>query len=242
MPGFLREVRAALRLRAAAGRFQPTVLMYHSVGRNPAHFTVAPETFAAQMAFLAERGFEVVPLEDCVRRAMAGERRKLVALTFDDGYADVAEHAWPILHARGFPATVFLIAGRMGASYATSTGVELPLMDWDRARRLQAGGLAFGSHTMTHPKLPKLPPEAVRAELERSREVIGRELGAGGMWLCYPHGRHTPEIRSIARSLGYLGAVGVEGGHPDARTDRFAVPRAYMHAEMGPLEFEACLT
>lgn len=240
MRGFIREARAFAKLLIAGNHFAPTVLMYHSIGRNAAHFNVTPEAFTAQMDFLATNGFSVLPLQECVKKAAAGEMGKFVALTFDDGYFDFMENALTELIRRKFPATVFLIAAKMGQNYSISDGTTIQIMTWDQARDAQSEGIEFGSHTMTHPKLTGLSPDAVREELAHSKEVIGKELGvAEKFWLCYPHGRNSPELRRIARELGYAGAVTIDAGHPDTNTDVFGVPRAYVHSMMGKKEFEA---
>lgn len=241
MRALLREARAFVQLLMSGGRFKPTVLMYHSIGRNAAHFTVKPEAFRAQMTFLKDAGFDVVPLGECVRRAKAGETGKIAALTFDDGYADFAEEAWPTLRALGFPATVFLITGRMGGTYTTSTSVTLPLMAWDVAERLQREGLAFGSHTAAHFELDRLPLEEARLQLMESKRALKERLGADETYFCYPRGRFSPAVREAVAQAGYLGAVTVETGHPGPQTDLFAIPRAYAHSEMGMKEFEAAL-
>ena len=238
----LREVRASFKLLLDRSP-KPTVLMYHSVGKNAAHFTVTPAMFAAQMDFLAKNGWRVLPLGELVARAKAGETGKLVAITFDDGYVDFIENAVPELNRRNFPATMFLIAGKMGASYSTSDGIAIPTMSWEEARAVQGDGIEFGSHTMTHPKLSKIPPDDVRKELAQSRDALKKELDCeGDLWLCYPHGRNSPDVRRVAREEGYAGAVTIEPGHPGKDTDLFGVPRMYVHSEMGLKEFEACLS
>lgn len=238
----LRELRAWAKLLATGRRYRPTILMYHSVGLNRAHFTVAPEAFRAQIAFLKEKGFEIISLEACLRRSKAGETGKLVALTFDDGYRDFLSNAWPVLRGYGFPASVFLIAGRMDADYEASGGEKIPLLSWEEAASLQREGVVFGSHTVTHPKLTKIPLEEARKELEMSRDVLRQRLGVGPSFICYPHGRASTEIHAMAREAGYVGGLSITPGHPGPDTDPFDVPRAYVHSEMGPKEFEACLT
>ncbi len=220
-------------------RCRPTILMYHSVGRNAAHFNVTPEAFRAQMAFLKERGFEVVTLDECVRRAMAGETGKIVALTFDDGYADFPKEAWPVLKLYGYPAVVFLITGLMGGGYTTSTGVTIPLMTWDVAEFLKKEGVSFGSHTVTHAELDTLAGEDVAKQLVESRVDLREHLDVEARWLCYPRGKESPAVRESARSAGYVGAVTVKAGHPAPDTDTYGLPRAYVHSEMGMKEFEA---
>jgi peptidoglycan/xylan/chitin deacetylase (PgdA/CDA1 family) len=234
-------MRASAKLLFAGGRFMPTVLMYHSIGRNTAHFTVTPEAFRQQMEFLRKHGFEVVTLDECLRRSVAGEDGKLVALTFDDGYVDFIENAAAELKNLSFPATVFLICGKMGQAYTTSDGATIPILSWEQARAVQGGGIAFGSHTMTHPKLSKLSLDEARRELVQSRDTVKKELGEEKrLWLCYPHGRNSPDIRRIAREEGYVGAVTIDSGHPMKGSDPFGLPRKYIHSEMGMKEFESC--
>ena len=94
------------------------ILCYHNVwpGRNappggdPAvHLPV--DQFVEQLRWLAGH-YEVVSLRDLVDRLNAGRSlRGLAAVTFDDGYAGVFEHAWPVLLDLGVPATVFVVGG-----------------------------------------------------------------------------------------------------------------------------------
>lgn len=236
---FLRELRAVVEL-VVRRKPQPTILMYHSIGNNTAHSTVAPDSFRRQMAWLSDNDWSVVPLDECVHRARSGEVGKFCALTFDDGYRDFLTEAVPVLNQHHYPATVFLIAGKMGESYRNSQGVEIPMLTWNETIRLKQDGFDVGSHTLTHSKLSKLGGEEARREITASRDLIAEHLAiTGGQWLCYPSGRHTVETMNLAREAGYLGAVTVVPGHPDSLTDLFAVPRAYVHSEMGIKEFAA---
>lgn len=122
------------------------VLTYHRVD-DPEHrpdllpglVSATPEAFAAQMAVLAER-YRPVSLAE-VLEALPDPRRlppRAVLVTFDDAYADFAEHAWPALRASGVPATMFVptaypdrpTAGfwwdRLWDAIRTSTVPELP--------------------------------------------------------------------------------------------------------------------
>lgn len=239
MRSLLRETRAQAKLLMMRGRFAPTVLMYHSVGRNAAHFNVTPESFHRQLKFLKDGGFKVVSLDECVRASVAGERGKLVALTFDDGYADFVDFAWPELKSFGFPATVFLITGSMGDTYTTSTGVQIPLMTWEDAVNLKKEGVDFGSHTVTHAELNMLSLEDAKNQLIDSQAMLRERLGLEKMWLCYPRGKESDDVRALAKDAGYLGAVTIEAGHPGQHSDPFGIPRPYVHSEMGMKEFEA---
>ncbi|HEV2669820.1 MAG TPA: polysaccharide deacetylase family protein [Gemmatimonadales bacterium] len=97
------------------------VLCYHNIvgPRSPAtasqlglHMSLA--NFARQMRWLREH-YAVVPLDELVRRLTRGKSlRGVAAITFDDGYAGVFEHAWPVLRHLGLAATVFIVADAPG--------------------------------------------------------------------------------------------------------------------------------
>src|SRR5690349_20860544 len=93
-----------------------TVLTYHRIDVAaarpdllPSLISATPAAFADQMAMVA-RAFDVVSLAD-VLAALDDPRRlprRAVLLTFDDGYADFAANAWPVLRAANLPATLFV--------------------------------------------------------------------------------------------------------------------------------------
>ena len=93
-----------------------TILVYHRVTAEQDPFTtapVSPEQFEQQMAYL-KGAFTVVSLEELARRARGGTlEHDMLGITFDDGYADNYEVAFPILRKYNFPATIFLIAESM---------------------------------------------------------------------------------------------------------------------------------
>lgn len=99
------------------------VLMYHRVlPRNDERLLyeqpgmwVYPETFAMHLQTL-RRHFEIVRLADWLERAQNGERLppRACAITFDDGWRDNYEYAYPILRSEGVPATIFLCSDLVG--------------------------------------------------------------------------------------------------------------------------------
>jgi len=88
------------------------ILLYHRIAQpvaDPFGLAVAPERFREHVEHLAHTR-AVVPLRDVAR----GARASRIAITFDDGYADNAEVAAPLVAAAGLPVTWFVTVGRLG--------------------------------------------------------------------------------------------------------------------------------
>ncbi|MHC4920710.1 MAG: polysaccharide deacetylase family protein [Planctomycetota bacterium] len=98
---------------------RPLVLIYHRVADDPIDsqlMAVSPAHFATQMAVLAEH-HRVVPLAQLLTEAESGGcPPRTVALTFDDGYADVLANGVPVLEQHGLHATVFITSGMVGST------------------------------------------------------------------------------------------------------------------------------
>ena len=132
------------------------ILMYHSVPpRDHARWIhpcnrVVPETFEAQMRFLARRR-RVTSMAELVDQLSAGQRPKLgtVVITFDDGYLDTRDVAAPILERYQFPATLYLPTGyvqrgetqwadRLYTTFASRTRDRFSLSDYDASCAVDA--------------------------------------------------------------------------------------------------------
>lgn len=102
------------------GRGRAPILMYHGIVRRPLDVAdwcfVSEADFDKQMQYLAAH-FDVVPLPELPNRlAGPASARPLAAITFDDGYANNHEIAWPILKRYNLPATIFLNTALIGTA------------------------------------------------------------------------------------------------------------------------------
>jgi peptidoglycan/xylan/chitin deacetylase (PgdA/CDA1 family) len=166
------------------------ILTYHSVDPSGSPVSVAEETFARHVRFLAAGDVRVVPLGDLTG---GGDAEDAVALTFDDGFANFATTAWPLLRGAGLPATVYLVTEHVGGDNSwggrAQPGIpELPLMDWDAVGRLAEEGVDFGAHSRTHPHLPGLDAARLEDEVLGCRERIAKATGRAPSSFCYPYG------------------------------------------------------
>ncbi|HXC98914.1 MAG TPA: polysaccharide deacetylase family protein, partial [Verrucomicrobiae bacterium] len=170
------------------------ILMYHSIsddaeeGVGP-YYRVAtdPRRFAAQMQLLSELGYVGVSVEEALRSMSNGtaDRRRLVAITFDDGFRDFHTAAWPVLNSHKFSATMYLSTAFISSQRRSFLGREC--LTWDEVRELRKQGVQFGSHTVNHPELYKLPWQQVVSEVEQSKECIEQELYEEITGFGYPY-------------------------------------------------------
>lgn len=198
-------MRTALKrqLSRAGGRAPgagASLLIYHRVGGgSPDERDVPAAAFAAQLDTLA--GHDVVPLDVALDRLDAGDRRASVVLTFDDGFADVHAHAWPLLKERRLPFTLYLAAGHVGATMhweGSTSRSPGPALGWDQLAEIAESGLCtVGNHTFTHPRPHLLTPQ----ELDRCSAAVEDNLG--------PHAR--------PRHFAYTWGVDVPWMHPALR-------------------------
>ncbi len=171
------------------------VLTYHSIDSSESPISVSAAAFAGHVRVLASGSPRVMRLETLVAEVRAGTATPgdAVALTFDDGFANFAQSAAPMLAEHGLPATVFVVSGHVGRTNAwngrSDAGIPtLPLLDWDAVGRLRESGFDVGAHTRTHPVLDALSPNAVVDEIEGSASDIERYSGRRPNTFAYPYG------------------------------------------------------
>ena len=90
------------------------ILYYHRVNNDSDPFFPAISTnlFEAEMRYVS-RNYRVVGMTELLQRLEERSTEPVLAITFDDGYRDNYEIAYPILQQYGLPATIFLTTGSM---------------------------------------------------------------------------------------------------------------------------------
>lgn len=177
-----------------------TLLIYHRVGGATSNeLDLEPATFEQQLGLL--EGRDVLSLDDALDRLERGDRRPSFVLTFDDGFADVYENAWPLLRERQLPFTIYLATAYMGETMvwegATATGEPGRGLTWDQLREMVSSGLCtIGNHTHNHVR-----PEALtERELDLCTARIEAELGVRPRHFTYPWGIAVPEMEPAMRA------------------------------------------
>ena len=186
------------------------VLLYHHVGPSrPGTFpelTVSADRFERHIVWLARHGYVGICPSEWLAWCREGEPlpKKPVLCTFDDGYADLAEYALPVLRRYDFGAAVFVVTGCIGGEN-----------QWDQARGSQphrlmtagqiqewsAHGIEFGAHSRTHPDLTTLSGPQLDEEIQGSRDDLSAVTHRAVVSFAYPYGRVNKVVAERAGAV-----------------------------------------
>jgi peptidoglycan/xylan/chitin deacetylase (PgdA/CDA1 family) len=220
------------------------ILMYHAFGmpgEKPRRYVVSAQRFDQQMAWLKRNGYHVLSLAEFA--ALQRERRlppaRSAVITIDDAYTDV-KRAYSILQRYGFPATLFVVSGRVGDANRWDQDGELsgrPLLDWLDLKALAQNCIEIGAHTRTHPHLRSMTAEEAQAEIEGSRVDLERELDVPIRTFAYPYGEYDAVTEAAVRDAGFQGCCGVTPDPAIAATSPYALPRIEIRGTDSLLDF-----
>jgi peptidoglycan/xylan/chitin deacetylase (PgdA/CDA1 family) len=201
------------------------------------------------MAFIGKH-CHVLSIEEVLARTTIGAaERPMVAVTFDDGYADNYRNAVPILERHGIPAAFFVATGIVNSDRRFPHDIRrgnppIPMMTWDDLRDMRDRGFTIGSHSVTHIDCAREPEAVVIEELARSQDDLMRALGHNSRIFAYPYGGRahmTPERLELVKRAGYIGCLSAYGGSNIRRIDPYNVLRRGIHWEFSDDAFQlAC--
>ena len=135
-----------------------------------------------------------------------GNPGRRIALTFDDGFANVFQHGLEPLARHGFRAIEFLTVGLIGGcnEWEIQEGeARQPLMDETQIKEWLAAGHEIGSHTLTHPFLTRLSLEQGEGRNLRQQEEARRPLWPAGPAFLLPVWR----LESSGARPGHCGGI-----------------------------------
>ncbi len=203
------------------------VLNYHQINDVDENMlTVSTEEFETQMTWLEQNGYQTITAAE-LADALEGKGSlpdRPVLITFDDGYIDNYQCAFPILRKHDMKAIIFLISEYVSLypNYLT----------WNQLLEMQKNGIEFGSHTVDHNVLTELSKPAVYHQLNDSKNLLERRLGRPVNFLAYPCGYTNEEIKAAAKSAGYRAAFTVDLGNTYPGDDLYTLNRVPVFGAM----------
>jgi peptidoglycan/xylan/chitin deacetylase (PgdA/CDA1 family) len=210
------------------------ILTYHSLDNTGSVISTAPTVFRRQMQWLSQHGFVTISLIQAARLLGANQPfpERTCVLTFDDGYDNVYQDAYPILRQYGFTATVFLVTAYCGKTnnwpgHRSPVG-EQALLSWAHIGEMAGHGIEFGSHTATHPDLVRVSRDKAERELRESKQTIEDRLGRKVETFAYPYGLYNRTTVDLVRTHFSAGCSATLGKMA-AEDDPILLPRIDMY-------------
>jgi peptidoglycan/xylan/chitin deacetylase (PgdA/CDA1 family) len=191
------------------------ILCYHRFGPRPNTTTVTPQAFDAQMRYLAQNGYTVIPMAKLIDflDGKTALPKKSIVVTIDDGYKSTYEIAWPVLKKYGFPATVYLYTDFVGAGDA---------LTWGQMKEMSAGSIDIQPHSKTHANLTlRLANEndaryrdRIRQEVDTPIDVIRERLGEPSVSYAFPYGDVNETVVEFLKAKNVkMGVTVTPGGN-----------------------------
>jgi peptidoglycan/xylan/chitin deacetylase (PgdA/CDA1 family) len=180
----------------------PRILIYHQIGAGLGRqMEVTRDDFVRQLDWMQDYG-EIVDLDTALdRRGQPGSDR-LIALTFDDGYRDTYDRAFPLLKERNLPFTLYLATESIETGTPLTPGGRADPLTWDQISEMHESGLAtIGAHTHTHVDMRELTMPRIDEELGVSNSLIEQRLGVEPASFAYPWGYWAEDADETVRSL-----------------------------------------
>lgn len=212
------------------------VLFFHRVADDhPNPWTMGCQVFEELIEWI-QINFDVVDLQECQRRIHDGSNsRPTVAITFDDGYAENAEFALPMLIERRIPVTYFVTThhttNQQPFQHDVDRGAPLPANTIESLRALDLAGIEIGAHTRNHVDLAKITCEKTLVDevivaSQELEKLIGRKI----RYFAFPFGQIenlNPNVFAMLREAGFLGVCSAYGGWNDIGGDGFHIQRTH---------------
>ncbi len=224
-----------LALKRRIGRYWPAspsekkiILLYHSIGNHD--WGLQKEKFYDQMNWLTDH-CRVLSLTELIRAVPTQETQ--VAITFDDGYHSIYEHAADFLYAKKIKPMVYLTTGWMKENQRDRKQSVAELghypneyfLVWPEVKELCQLNWEIGSHGVNHYNFTMTSKEVTQYEIAQSKKLIEININANCLHFSYPWGKHSLTLKRMVKAAGYRYAVAARHNEMTIYSDYFTLPR-----------------
>ncbi|MDP3998623.1 MAG: polysaccharide deacetylase family protein [bacterium] len=214
-------------------RYTPILIYHHVMNSQKAseilatNLNISPDVFRQQIDYLIGNGYQIIGLDEMMNGLQTSSLPSRPAvLTFDDGYSDFYDNAFPVLKEKNIKATVFVISQLVGGERYLS---------WEQIREMADSGLILiGDHTLNHLSLSQLSREEQHNQIVSAKNIIEEQIKKPVSFFAYPYGDFNPQAEEILKEAGFSGAVTV--GHSDPQCT--GLPYELSRIRIGPVSLK----
>lgn len=216
-------------------KYEVPVIMYHRVINNAENEGVYgtyiyEDMFKKHLQYLKDKNYTVITFKDLDKigwRNRFEKGKKYIILTFDDGYKDNYDLAFPILKEFNFKATIFLMGSLTYNEWDVKAGGErkFSLMSVEMIKEMQDYGIEFGAHTFNHPKINTLSNEEIEHQIVDVKKPLEEKIGKEIITFAYPYGILNDYAKEMAKKAGYTFALATDSGSVCLSDDLYQIRR-----------------
>jgi len=222
-------------LRPAPAVVEIPILVYHHVvpgGGSPVLY-VTPSGFEQQLRYLQSNGYQSISFADlanCLEYGASLPERPVI-LSFDDGWENQYQYAFPLLQKYGFTGTFYVVSGYIDHQNFMTT---------EQLKAMMAAGMVIGGHSHTHPALAGIGSGRLKDEVTGSKAWLEDRLGTVIDTFAYPYGSYSSATVAAVKAAGYRTARTVDDGTRAALDNIATLPAvifpAYINHYRGNVE------
>lgn len=207
------------------------ILMYHSISSGNS-LRVPKKEFEAHMKWLHVNGYQTLTPKEAYLMLTQDKKpsEKCVLITFDDGYTDNYQDAYPVLKKYGMKATIFMIGKSIGHRHHLTE---------KQMKEMAQHGISIESHTIDHVELNGLTPQQQQSEMADSKKLFDHMFHQQTTIISYPVGRYNEETLKAAEKTGYQMGVTTEPGAASRDQGMYALHRVRVSPGMSGSAFGA---
>ena len=233
-------------------KYEVPIIMYHRVinkSENEGIYGtyIYEDIFRKHLQYLKDKNYTVITFKDLDKigwRNRFEKGKKYIILTFDDGYKDNYDLAFPILKEFDFKATIFLMGRSTYNEWDVKAGgeIEFPLMSVEMIKEMQDYGIEFGAHTFNHPKLNTLSNEEIEYQIVDVKKPLEEKIGKEIITFAYPYGILNDYAKKMTKKAGYTFALATDSGSVCLSDDLYQIRRIAIFPNTNLFSFKRKVT
>ena len=202
------------------------IFMYHLIDEKykfglDIGMTVKTSMLESQLKYISENGYQTLMFDELQN---IHSYTKPVILTFDDGWGDFYDNAYPLLKKYNQKATLFIITGYVnGENYCNI---------YELLEMQNSGLVDVEPHTVTHKQLATISSNDVHYQIGESVKYIEDNMNKATKVLCYPVGSNNKNVSNITSQYLSYGLEMSGGVYNTKRHNQYAIPRIYASGRM----------
>ncbi len=180
------------------------IFVYHSVRpldpsstEEEVSYDTTPELLRQELQYLKDNGFTTITFDNIADALEKGVPlpTKPIILSFDDGWHNQYQYAFPILKEFNAPGTFFVFTVALGKPH---------FLSWDEIKEMDKAGMQIGCHSFSHPYLWQITdPNQLKEEILGSKKTIEEQLGHSVTAFAFPFGRSSEESLAVVKEAGF---------------------------------------